>query len=326
MKKLFLISAIAATLAACSSDNDMNGIENSKPQPILLGTSVSTTMRSNSQILQATELAVNQTVGVYVYFTGEKETNSTANYGYKNIAYTVANANGDLTITDTDKQPYYPENKTQQVDVYAFAPQFDTTTGELNTMNDVSFTTESDQSTDAKYNASDFVWGKTTLTPTTSSTAQLIPMKHKLSKINVNIAPGTGMTLDALKDATITLAGVNLSGKINLTDGTATTDGTTTNTLTLTNGTSDSFKGTFKSDAGVDCYQASAVIIPQTLTSQTLKIKLSNNSEYTYSLSGSFTAEKINTYDIKINATGLTLTTTITAWDDSATPTTGTAE
>lgn len=324
MKKFLTIAAMAAILAACSNDNEMNGGDNYTPLPIQLGTTVSNGMRSNNQTLQATELAVNQTVGVFVYYTGTT-TKSSDNYAYDNIEYEVGNATGDLTLVGTT-EPYYPESKTQQVDVYAFAPRFTTTAAELNTMTSVAFTTEADQTNDDKYNASDFVWGKTTLTPTTSTTAAEIPMTHMLSKINVNIAAGTGMTLDALKGATITLAGVNLNGKINLTDGSAAEDGTTTSTLTLTTGTADTYKGKFKSDTTIDCYQASAVIIPQTLTSQTLTIKLANNSEYTYSLSGTFTEKKVNTYDIKINATGLTLTTTITAWDDSTPATTGTAE
>ena len=322
MKKYLIIAAIATAFAACSNDNEVNGGDEYTPQPIRLGTSM-TAMRSNSQSLQNKELAEDQTVGVYIYYNTKATT--TDNYGYKNIAYTVDGNDGDLKIVDTDKQPYYPDDKNQQVDVYAFAPQFVTTTGELSSMTSVSFTTKSDQTDADDYNASDFVWGMATLTPTTSTTANLITMTHKLSKINVNIAKGTGMTLEALKGATITLAGVNLNGKINLTDGTASEDGTTTSILTLTTGTADDAKGKFKSDPGVYCYQASAVIIPQTITDQTLTITLANSSTYTYSLSGTFAATEVNTYDVKINATGLTLTTTINNWTDGST-TSGTAE
>lgn len=323
MKKFLMIALVAAAFTACSNDNEESNLTNDR-QPIILGTSMSGVMRSNSQVLQATELKADETVGVYIYF--ENKTETTENYGYKNLAYKVVGTVGDLDIVDSNKQPYYPESKAQNVDVYAFHPQFFTTDGELKDQNSVSFTVEDDQSTDANYLKSDFVWGKKTFQPVTTADKREIPMTHMLSKINVNIAAGTGMSLDALKNATITLADVIVDGTVNLTTGVA-TKGSTAKLLTLTSGTDDANKGTFKSNGSIDCYQASAILYPQTITDKTLTIKLDNGSNYTYTLSNdTFAAGKVNTYDIKINATGLELTTSITPWDDSASATEGNAE
>lgn len=331
MKKILLLALVAASLTACSSDSETPQAPVASKQPIMLGTGMPT-MRSNKQDLQKTELEAGTTVGVYIYFKDAQTTNTTYNYGYKNIAYTVSGIQGDLTITDTDKQPYYPDVKTQNIDIYAFAPQVYTGTAELSTLTaqDV-FTTKADQTAEADYRASDFVWGKLAdrSAPTTAGTKQEIKMDHMLSKVNINIAAGDGVNFTSLSGAEIKLNGVKLEGTVNLTTGAVSLSSAATNTaktVTLTTSTSDTGK---LADTTTDCYTSSAVIIPQDIAAADdfIEVELSNGSVYKYKTTATttFAAKTKYTYDITLSVAGIQLTTTISDWTNGGT-TPGTAE
>lgn len=322
MKKYLTIVAVAIFIASCSSDTEINKATNRVP--IELGTSMQVTAtRSNDQTLQATELVAGQTAGVYVYYTGAKAKASGVTYGYQNKSYAATGTSGDLALASGETTPYYPEDKSKAVDIYVYSPRVSTLSGELSAQTAVAFNTAADQTSAANYQNSDFVWGVKENVTTTASAVE-VPLIHKLSKINVNIAAGTGVALSSLKGASITLADVNLAGTANLTTGAVSTTGSTTSTLTFTTATADP-TGTFVSNTSTSCYTASAIIIPQTITSKDLTITLSNGSTYKYSLSKAFAASTSYTFDITVNASGLSLTTTISDWTSGGT-TTGTAE
>lgn len=333
MKKILFFALVAAALTACSSDSEAPQAPVASKQPIVLGTGMPT-MRSNKQDLQKTELEAGTTVGVYIYFKDEKTTNTTYTYGYKNIAYTVSGATGDLAIVTAAEQPYYPDVKTQNVDIYAFAPRATTYTSnaELNTLTaqDV-FTTTADQTAEADYRASDFVWGKLAdrSAPTTAGTKQEITMDHMLSKVNINIAAGDGVNYSSLSGAEIKLNGVKLEGTINFTTGAVSLSSAATNTaktVTLTSSTSDTGK---LADNTTNCYTSSAVVIPQDIAAADdfIEIKLSNGSTYKYKTTATttFAAKTKYTYDITLSVAGIQLTTTISDWTNGGT-TPGTAE
>lgn len=332
MKKILLLALVAATLTACSSDSEAPQAPVASKQPIVLGTGMPT-MRSNKQDLQKTELEAGTTVGVYIYFKDEKTTNTTYTYGYKNIAYTVSGTGGDLSIVTSTEQPYYPDVKTQNIDIYAFAPRATTYTGtdELTglTAQDV-FTTKADQTAEADYRASDFVWGKkaNVAAPTTASTKQEITMDHMLSKVNINIAAGDGVNFSSLAGAKIYLNGVKLLGTVDLTTGAVTlrTGTNAASKVTLTTSTSTTGK---LADTTTDCYTSSAVIIPQDIAAADdfIEIELSNGSTYKYKTTAptTFAAKTKYTYDIKLSVAGIQLTTTISDWTTGST-TSGTAE
>ena len=330
-KLMILLALSPVLLASCSKDTDES--VQAQLEPIKLGTAMQTVTRGNSQTLQATELEAGQTVGIYVY--PKDETEKTGTYGYENIAYTVTGSAGDLAIVTASQQPYYPEQKNQNVDIYAFAPQVYTGTAALNTLTAQNvFTTANDQTLDANYKASDFVWGKAAnVAPQTVSgnSRVTIPLSHKLSKVNINITWGTGLTQDLLTSASIKLNGVQLKGTINFTTG-AVTPSTGTNpasAVTLTSATS--LVGTFKSDATKSAFTASAIIIPQTIAARTdfIEITLASGTsavyKYTSTASTTFSAGEVTTYDITLDAAGIALTSTISPWTDT-TPKTGTAE
>ena len=341
MKQYLILATSALLLAACSTDSTENNVaENYTPVPIQLGTSMEIATRSTSQTLQATELEVGTTVGVYIYHNGTS-TSATTSYGYKNLAYTVSGTSGDLALVTATDQPYFPQDKSKTLDIYAFAPRTGvyTGTGELSSLSgqDV-FATTADQTADADYRASDFVWGKAAaVTFATASAGKIeIPLKHKLSKININIAPGTGMALANLAHARIKLNGVILQGTVDFTSGAVIPrSGATASSVTLTSNASTSATTSFTN--GGNNYTActsSAVIIPQTIAASTsfITVELWDGSAYTtpYNVTTSaattFAAETEYTYNIIVNSQGLTLTTTIADWTSGGSAITGTAE
>ena len=338
MKKYLLIPAALMLLASCSNDTDIkteSSTTKEAPVPIRLGSSMQVITRSNSQTIQTGDpststpgyLTNGKKVGVYIYYAGYKEvqTMGTGNYGYKNLEYTV-NGNTGAMDYPTGNQPYCPESKTQDIDIYVYSPRVYTGTGELKDQTAVTFSTKQDQTAEDDYIASDFVWGsKTGVTNAQAASTINVPLDHKCSKINVNIAGGTGVTLSSLQGASITLADVNHAGSINLTTGAVSEAATpTTADLTFTTATATP-TGKFASDATKDCYTASAVIIPQNISAKNLTIILSNGSSYKYALTQNFAAGTAYTYDITVNASGLTLTTTLSNWSDGGSHT-GTAE
>ena len=357
MKKYFVIATSLLLFAACSSDSVEEKVEKSAPVPIRLGTSLQVTTRGNSQSLQATELADGASVGVYIYLNGQTATSSS--YGYKNLSYTAQNpatppsgvTAGDLALVTSTDQPYFPDDKSKTIDIYAFSPRTGiyASTAELSTLTaqDV-FATKPDQTSDANYLASDFVWGKAagvTFAQASSTTNRIpITMEHMLSKVNVNIAPGTGMTLAKLDKAKITLNGVVLDGTVNLTTGAVLTrTGSTTSSVILSTSV-DQTKTTPFSDGGTPAanYTActsSAVIIPQSIAASNTFITInlwdatanSGAGAYTTAYNvkttaaTTFAAKTVYTYNIIVNTQGLSLTTTINDWTTGST-TTGTAE
>ena len=337
IKKYLLIPAALMLLASCSNDTDIKtetSTTKEAPVPIRLGSSMQVITRSNSQTIQTGDpststpgyLTNGKKAGVYIYYAGEQESKAmgSGTYGYKNLEYTVNGTTGAMNYP-TGNQPYCPESKTQNIDIYVYSP-FISGTAELNTLTAVSFNTQQDQTSEDNYIASDFVWGKKAgVTNSDAASTINVPLDHKCSKINVNIAGGTGVALSSLLGASITLADVNHAGSINLTTG-AVSEATTpsTNTLTFTTATAAP-TGKFASDNTIDCYTASAVIIPQNISGKNLTIELSNGSTYKYALTQNFAAGTAYTYDITVNAAGLTLTTTLSNWTAGGT-TPGTAE
>ena len=337
MKKYLLIPAALMLLASCSNDTDIkteSSTTKEAPVPIRLGSSMQVITRSNSQTIQTGDpststpgyLTNGKKAGVYIYYAGEQESKAmgTGTYGYKNLEYTVNGSAGAMDYP-TGNQPYCPESKSQNIDIYVYSP-FISGTAELNTLTAVSFNTQQDQTSEDNYIASDFVWGKKTgVTNTDAASTINVPLDHKCSKININIAGGTGVALSSLVGASITLDDVNHAGSIDLTTGTV-TEATTPSTADLTFTTATAATGTFASDNTKNCYTASAVIIPQTITAKDLTITLAGGTTtYKYSLTKTFVAGTAYTFDITVNAAGLTITTSLSNWTSGGT-TPGTAE
>ena len=290
MKKYFILAAVAATFAACSFDKDMGESSSQvleEQVPIALASSFNITpssvvTRSNATSVQRTSLVEN--IGVYIYKSTMLKTDN--GYGYANINFGLPT---NITSTSyysvsTSSQVTYPDAKQQKVDVYAYAPYFDTSTsapsdgitaltnsGSLNDGTNkatISYTTPSDQTTAAKYQKADLLYGYNKNTSiansTTATTYELtaeksksctttntldaygfidkkiyLPMIHKLSKITLKISPD-GMGVDKLEEATVKIYVDKIGNSFTLDDGNfgtaiGATDGTNGDAIILTN-------------------------------------------------------------------------------------------
>lgn len=329
--------------------------------PILLGTSFSAdaaTTRTESTTYQATELIDGSAVGVYIYKTGNKD-KDTDSYGYHNIAYTSNSISeaGDLSLVTAADQPYYPSLKTQKIDIYAFSPRSITTaTTKLSEQAAVSFNITADQSTDANYKASDFIWGANTSTVNAESNRNskvAVPLQHMGSKIIVNLREGHGMA-GKLAGADVQIKG-QIEGTVNLTTGAMTGGGTDAAVYlakTLASGTTTAPTGfvldptNYSSEDALDhkFYSCAGIIYPAVVNNSAtdnfefITITLADGTsgttggtQYKYKVSGKipndtgFEAGEVYTYNITVNATGIDLTTTITNWDSSPSAVAGNA-
>ncbi len=340
-KKLFYWIALAAVLSACSEDYEPGeiqlGANFTLPEPEV-------TTRSESTSLQGNYLATKENhAGVYIYYKDAKDTSTDgAGYGYLNVGYTPqAIAEGKCDLSAPTRTPYYPASKSQNIDLYAYAPRqtftsaTQTTEPELSTRTAVPFTTLQDQSTDANYIASDFIWGtlKNQVPKTKSGNSKLeIPMNHKMSKIQVKLVEGHSMA-SKLAGATVQINNVQPAGTLDLTTGVAKVSTATTGKVNVIMGknlaapvknaeTADYVSGGAPTDGVAHkVYEAACVIYPQTISkSNLLEITLSSangSTSYKFTDSGNqqFNAGMIYKYTIQVNATGINLTTTVQDWN-----------
>lgn len=354
--------ALAAVFTACEKE----AVEEYVPQEIRLGAEFPldeavVTTRNENQGLNNDILETGTNVGVFIYYTGEKNINADG-YGYKNLSYNSAAAETrvgkkycDLNLANGTRTPYYPSDKDKKIDFYAFSPRnaftFAETPPELSTYatTKASFTTKADQTSDVNYRLSDFIWGKNvnTVNAETYRTQQVIvPMNHMLSKICINLTEGHSMA-NKLTGAKVVIHGVNLSGLVDLANGTMSTNGSTLSDVTLTSSLTNTLRSAtteYPGGGGAPTdgvthykYTTACVVIPQKVNANKatdfnfLSITLadggtSNNSTtegttYDYVTSqivgdatNGFQQGKVYTFNITLNATGIQLTTNVTDW------------
>jgi hypothetical protein len=320
MKKYIYLSAVAVmALASCSTMDEETTSSKVGTEPISLSSKVLgvSTRSASSTILQATQIAANNSVGIYIYDQG-KTAVTTAGYGYENYQYTP-DGKGALTLTNNQTAPCY--STSGSVDIYGYAPRFSSINTGFTTVQP--FAVKDDQSSDADYIASDLIYG-TLKDQKVSTDARNIVFVHKLSKVNITLsADGTyGFLASDLSGATVKLRNVVKGGIIQLADGTFTTPNNAAKSdVTVFNVAASN---TATSVSG------SAVIVPQTFTNDAttslIEITLSSGKVYQYipDTDISFAAGTQYNFTITMKNTGITVSSTITPWSTS-TDTTGDA-
>ena len=168
MKKYFILAAAAAMFAACSNNEDLaQGEAPTERIPLTIGAAtgdltVNSTMRGNTANLQdAGSVIATNKVGLFIV----KESGVTItdnsfekfNVGTTSLDNTTRT---NFSIITPSSDIYYPDNKTQKIDIYAYAP-FQTGDWSSNNIstNKQAFTLEDDQTDDDDYMASDVLWG-----------------------------------------------------------------------------------------------------------------------------------------------------------------------
>ena len=168
MKKYFILAAAAAMFAACSNTDEITQTETPNERiPLTIGAAtgdltVNSTMRGNVANLQD-EKAVISTNKVGLFIVKESGVEITDNSFEKfNVGTTNLDntARTDYSFINPASEIFYPDNKTQKIDIYAYAPF---QTGDWSSKNlssdKQSFTLEDNQTDNDKYMASDVLWG-----------------------------------------------------------------------------------------------------------------------------------------------------------------------
>ena len=167
-------------------------------------------------------------------------------------------------------------------------------------LGEIKFQTNADQSTLAKYKASDFIWGcKKNVTPTAETV--VINSSHILTKVIVKVALGDGFTEEEKNAATISVQLLNLKteASINLTDGTVSASGTVQTVKPYKNGN-----------------EWQAIIVPQSLANNTQLVVVDVNG-VTYSLLSSmtFASGKKQTLTVNVARTDSGITIGLGDWE-----------
>lgn len=301
-RNYLFLAAAATVFAACS--NDENGVN--ELTPIRLSSSLTVLETRAGTDVQNSQFQANEQLDVFI--SEDVPAGETANTVYDQPLVYTTSASGALT---TAIQPYFPTGG-NAVNIHAVYPSgavlaFDDTA--------VDFTVEADQSTDAAYKASDLMYGAPQSNPVQrTENAVVLTFNHLLSKVTVTLKAGTGNP--SLDGAKVEL--VNVSPTVEFTPSNqalGTVKGTATD-ITVMNATDLSLSG-------------SAVIIPQTLAQDFVRVTLSDGKVLTGKLDDgtapNLTAGNEYQYNITVHLATLTVSSTIVPWHVQ-TPQAGTAE
>ena len=292
MKKLFTLASLATLLFSCSENIVETPIEEKLPINISVGVET----RANDSAFANGDAA-----GIYVvnYDGTTAGTLLTEGNQADNTKFTYNGSawNSDETIywkdksTATDFYAYYPYSAS--VDITAH--QFDV---------------KADQSNEANFWASDFLWGKTAnVTPTANAVA--IQTNHSLSRIIVDVKPGSGFTSAtwAAANKSVKICDVKTTATINLATGVATATGNTSEIIPFT--TTSNYK---------------AMMVPQTIADDSKLIVVTvDGTEYVYRTGYTFKANTQHNFSITVNKDASSVNVTIGEWNIDSVVNEGTA-
>ena len=294
MKKLLALVATASLMFSCSQDEATPSFEK---LPINISMGVQT--RAND-----TTYENGDEVGIYVVnydgstagtlaASGNQVDNMKFRYGY-----------GDWI----PNEPIYWKDQSTAADFYAYYPYSASANITAHP-----FSVKANQSDEADFWASDFLWGKATkITPTPLDVP--IVTNHSLSRILLGIEPGYGFTEESWDAATksVKICNVKTNATINLASGVATATGDAGEIVPfLSTPTTPNVKPSY-----------SAMIVPQTIADYSKLIVVTvDGVDYVYHSSKGF-AFQANTkhrFVITVNKSGSNVDVTIGewAWDDN---------
>lgn len=296
------MAAAALVLASCSKDE--NGIDEIQNGEIRLTSGVAVQTRAFGIDQQINN---GQTVAVYV----DKTTDGTPLYGNN-----VLTANGSGGFADGTIM-YFPEDK-GNVSIYALA-----TNGTLSDAFPtaaVTHTVAADQKLKADYSASDLLYSTNTNVAFTKN-AIALTFYHLLSKVEVALVSGNGTP--NLTGATVKIIDTKLKADF-MPNKTATmaTQSERAAMITATDADNEAAAITIGNVASTDFTTGAvyneAVIVPQVIAeaAKFIEVTLSTGAVLSYKLASATTFEsgKKYQYQITVNLTDLTVTSTISNW------------
>jgi hypothetical protein len=320
MKKYFILAAAVLTMTACSNDENENSVKNDDAINLTASVAGATATRAGVAV-QSTYFEGGELINVEctpndgttdgtmvsaIYETGAAATSTTVN---ALSVYTGSTALTWPALGTVSLKAFYPSDVTSS---------------------STTFSVQEDQSTDAtngdaNYKASDLMYSTPITGQTKQSAAVELTFHHALTKIIVNLTPGSGMTNTDVAACTVKL---HAKKTVAIASGVASTDPSdVSNDATIIAGT-----GTEVADnSGVKTYGVAAIIVPQTIIvpSSTdpdpvpvpvdfITVTTAGNHSVTYKLSTdkAFAAGNVYTYNFTVGISGLLLQSTqIIDWD-----------
>lgn len=278
MKRLLIFAAIVCmALSSCSKGD--GPIEKPTPVPtpeeqvkIPINLSVGNYTRANDSAFESGDK-----VGIYVVnYNGSAAGTLAASgnhvnnmqFSYNGSAWTPASA-------------IYWKDQTTHADFYAYYPY----SASANTASH-SFSVQTNQSIEANYWASDFLWGKAANVAPTKD-AVPITTNHVFSNILIYLKAGDGFTEETLAAATksVKITNIKASATINLATGVATATGEVTSVTPWNTG-----------------LYYRAMVVPQTVTDGTNLITVTvDGVDYTLASGAVFTANKQHKFTVTVN-------------------------
>lgn len=301
MKKHLIFAAALVALAACNNEDYTPADDPNAPMEIRLSSGIDVQTRANSAEVPDKQIAERQQVGVFINDAGNGDVISV------NLQY-AANGSGQLTLTDASQQPYYPATG-NGVKMTAYHPYDDRAaiTGSA-----YEFAVSTDQSSNANYYASDLLYSASS-EYARQKTAHSLAFKHKLSKVECTLTPGSGSP--DLTGATVSIVGAQTNIFFRPADGTLRSP---TNVTTAD----------IKLNSAIAAGSYIGIIPPQTYSkgSKFLKITLESGGTFYYTIPNASGDEDLTLgennvykYTITVNRTGLSVTSTIEPWGNGGT-------
>ena len=304
MKKHLFFAAALVALAACNNEEFTPADDPNTPMEIRLSSGIDMQTRANSADVPDKQIAEGQAVGVFINDAKNGDVVS-ANLKYN------ADGSGGLTLATTSPAqeiPYYPANG-NGVKMTAYHPYDDRAaiTGSA-----YEFAVSTDQSSNANYYASDLLYSAGS-EYARQKTAHSLAFKHKLSKVECTLTPGSGSP--DLTGATVSIVGAQTNIIFRPADGTL---------RSPTNATTADIK--LNSTIATGSYIG--IIPPQTYSkgSQFLKITLASGGTFYYTIPNggadndlALAGGNVYKYTITVNRTGLSVTSTIEPWGNGGT-------
>lgn len=264
MKKILFI----ATAIALTSCGETGGEEPTPtPTPSTSKTEIKITSRASDASFDNSDA-----IGVFMVYDGSFQ--STGNY-LNNAKY--INNNGVWSSTSS----FYWRDQTSTADFYGYYPY----ASNISDATNYSFGVSSNQSVEANYKSSDFLWGVAKAQKPSTSTVSLT-LDHLMSKVLINVAAGDGFDETELRQngVEIVLHNAKTQSKINLATG----------SVSVTGSTAD-IKPLKQSDLS-----AILLLPPQSISGDIIEVIYKNDS---YKLNKTFTCESGKQYTCTITMT-----------------------
>lgn len=290
MNKFFIFAA-AIAMAACSNDGSEQinpSIQNDNV--IRLNSSIGSLTRASDGLLETSFVSGTK---VKVKPTDNATSGLIATYEW--VEYTVASG-GALTPSTPQ---YFPASGSS-INISAYYPS----TASTETNGFVVALDQAGSSADDVYKAADLMYATVTGI-TRQSTTPTLEFNHKMSKIKVSLVVGTGIQTNEINAATVTLKDVIYKG----------TFVPATGNFTASTETDDKGNVIIARNAGTTAH--SAIVIPQSVSEKIIEVTIGSTArEYTIPSTTEFEAGKVYAYTITLNATGISVQSSIANWNN----------